>query len=219
MSKTIFISKSRSELEKLQQYALENEIEIVSHSFLHFSELIFSIPYPYEVIFFGSPRAVMFFKAQNDISKDKLVACVGGKTETLLKSLGVKVAFSGANKGSIGDVAEAFKTWLGDKQALFPISTKSLGTISKNIPSQQKQLVEVYDTQVQPKTIKPCDIYVFTSPSNVEGFLMENEIPIASKVIAWGDSTDAKLKAEGLQPDIVLEEPGLDCLEKTFKTI
>lgn len=219
MSKTIFISKNHSELEKLSKFASTNGFELFSHSFLKFSEISFSITYPYDVIFFGSPRAVMFFKAQYEIPKDKLIACVGGKTESLLKSLGCHVAFSGSNLGNIVEVAEKFQDWLGEKSVLFPVSNKSLGTISDKIPSKQKQVVTCYETHLHSKSIESCDIYVFTSPSNVEGFLLTNKVPPTSFIIAWGNSTNSKLNSEGLSSDAILAEPTMDGLLDIFQKI
>ena len=198
MSKSIFISKNASEIEPYRSQLEELGYSVINHSFLSFSSVEFdsdSHQGEYDVIFFGSPRAVIYFKASQAIPDNKLIACVGGKTAELLESLGHEVAFVGKKSGEPKFVAEEFKVWLNDKRVLFPVSDRSLRTISSLIPEDQKEELVVYSTEVKGKLIKECDVYVFTSPSNVEGFLMENEIPETASIIAWGKSTEATLIA------------------------
>jgi hypothetical protein len=47
----------------------------------------------------------------------------------------------------------------------------------------------VYKTNLKSKEINKCQIYIFTSPSNLDAFLIINQIPKDSKVIVWGKST------------------------------
>jgi uroporphyrinogen-III synthase len=141
------------------------------------------------------------------------IASVGGKTSALLHSLGHTVTINGEGKGSISEVAKAFQEWLDDRVALFPVSTKSLGTISKGIPSRQAVHVECYETEVLKKQLaNSFDVYVFTSPSNVEGFFQENNLPAEAKVIAWGESTERALKEVVSMPIHVLNEPTFEAL-------
>lgn len=213
MHKTLFISKNSGEIKALQRFADEHALSIFAHSFLVFHPVDFSLPDSYDVIFFGSPRAVMFFQARKRISEETEIACVGGKTAALLKSLGYSVAFNGEEKGSITEVAAAFKEWLGDRIALFPISTRSLGTIFNEISPRQVKKITCYDTRVEIKKLdRDFDVYVFTSPSNVEGFLKGNTFPKTSKVIAWGESTAAALRTHGILPSTILAHPNQEAL-------
>lgn len=162
----------------------------------------------------------MFFKSRFEIPDSVKIASVGGTTEALLRSMGHPVEFSGSNFESISEVASEFQLWLGDRVALFPVSTRSLGTISSPIASKQKVMVECYDTKVVGKEIEACDLYVFTSPSNVEGFLEKNEIPAKSQVVAWGKSTEKALIQSKIDVSHTLPEPSLEALiiwiEKSF---
>ena len=60
--------------------------------------------------------------------------------------------------------------------------------------------------------IAPCDIYIFTSPSNVAGFLMENEVPTQAKIIAWGASTQEALTQKGFKVNYTLKESSIESL-------
>lgn len=221
MLNSIFISKNSSEIQLLQQFADAHEIAITAHSFLDFKPLAFTLPRTFDVVFFGSPRAVMFYQSRYSISSDIAIASVGGKTSALLQSLGYTVAFNGEGKGSISEVAKAFQTWLGDRSALFPVSTKSLGTISKGVPARQVIHVECYDTQIIGKDLlQDFDVYIFTSPSNVEGFFLKNKLPKDAIIIAWGESTHRALTETGISAIQTLSDPSqaelIDVLTKTF---
>ncbi|PWL32852.1 MAG: hypothetical protein DCO96_00445 [Fluviicola sp. XM-24bin1] len=214
MIKSLFISKHSSEVLELQQFADANEIQLEAKSFLKFSPVDFTLPSSFDVIFFGSPRALIFYQSRYSIPQNVQIASVGGKTTTLLRSMGYNVAFNGENHGSISEVAKSFQIWLQDRKALFPVSTKSLGTISKGLPYDQAIHVECYKTEIVPlKLDTEFDVYVFTSPSNVEGYFGENAIPESSAVIAWGESTQKKLDSFDIVP-ITLDEPSLQHLQE-----
>ena len=214
MIKSLFISKNASEVLDLRKFTDAHAIHLEAQSFLKFSPVEFQLPVSFDVIFFGSPRSVMFYQSRYSVPKTVQIAAVGGKTSALLQSMGYEVAFNGEGKGSISEVAKSFQDWLGDRKALFPVSSKSLGTISKGLPSHQVAHVECYETLITPtKLTDTFDAYVFTSPSNVEGFFMNNELPESSVVIAWGESTQHKLKKLQLNP-VTLSDPSFENLQE-----
>lgn len=192
MIRSVFISKQESEIVGLIDKLPENT-SLLAHSFLSFSALPFNIEAPYDIIFFGSPRAVIYFKNQRDIPKHAKTACIGRKTAELLTQLNHPPAFIGDNSGNPSEVAFKFKNWAGDNHILFPVSNLSLQTISGQFREQQKQVIEVYETLIKGHKIPHCDVYVFTSPSNVRGFLLKNEIKPNATVISWGKSTSKEL--------------------------
>ena len=108
----------------------------------------------------------------------------------------------------------AFRAWAGDRHVTFPVSDRSKKSYSVLFPDDQKQEVTVYSTHVAAQEISPCDVYVFTSPSNVEGFLMTNELPESAKTIAWGATTAAALHEAGIRVDGQLEEPTIAAISQ-----
>jgi uroporphyrinogen-III synthase len=132
-------------------------------------------------------------------------ACIGQVTATKLKDLGIQCAFIGDEAGNPEKVAEDFKLWAGDKTVCFPRSNRSLKSIQQQLPSNQIVDLEVYQTIHAPCFIAPHNIYVFTSPSNVEAFLEINEIPENAYVIAWGKSTANQLLERHLTPHATLK--------------
>jgi len=210
--KSLFISKNASELLTLHPFIDTHQIELTAHSFLNFTPVPFDLPERFDVVFFGSPRALMFFKSQYEIPSKAAIACVGSRTESLLQSMGYTIAFSGMNKGSISEVATEFATWLDTRTAFFPTSSRTLGTITDPIPPRQKIISTCYETTQIPKQLPSSEVCVFTSPSNVEAFLLENELNPNQTIIAWGKSSAAALHSHGVQVDHVLKSPDIACL-------
>ena len=95
---------------------------------------------------------------------------------------------------------------------MFPTSDISLNSFSSVLPEGQKEIVLVYKTKIVSKPLEFCDFYVFTSPSNAEGFLQLNEIPTSAKVYSWGKSTTAYLNQHGVQVTHTLENSSIQDL-------
>ena len=209
----VFISKQASEVQDLNNFLNSNGDRLVAHSFLHFEKIEFELESNYDVVFFGSPRAVIFFKAQATIPENVLIACAGAKTAELLKHTGHTVDFEAVNSGKMKDVAQEFKAWCDGKHVLFPSSDLSLKTVSSVFAEEQKTEIAVYSTQIKGKEIESSDTYVFTSPSNVTGFLEANSvIPEGAKVIAWGESSAAALTERGIIVDEILSVASIGSL-------
>ena len=95
LNKQLFISKNDSEIDPFRSQFEELGFEVEGHSFLSFSGVEFEALQNYNVIFFGSPRAVIFFMEGSSIPEGVEVACIGDKTAELLESLGYIVSFRG----------------------------------------------------------------------------------------------------------------------------
>jgi len=208
LGKRVFISKNASEVETLNDYLLSKGDCLIPHSFLLFSQLEFDLEEEYDVIFFGSPRAIFFFKSQTEIPDSAKIACVGSKTAEIIKVINREASFIG--NGDINSIANDFKEWCGERKVLFPVSSISLKTVSSKFHEDQKIEVEAYSTEIIGSPIEECDVYVFTSPSNVKGFLESNTIPKESQVIAWGLSSEKELKNNGINVDSVLADSTID---------
>lgn len=212
MNKHLFISKDFSEVGVLADFLNGKQIDLIAQSFIHFEPVPFSVKKPFDVLFFSSPRSFLFFKQIYGIPKDVQIACPGNKTAELITELGYTVAFFGDKSGNIKNTANEFKTWCGDKKVLFPTSDRSLQTVSQLFPDSQKELVIVYSTKVVSKPLAFCDIYVFTSPSNVEGFLTVNEVPSNAIVYSWGESTTKYLVERNVHVTETLDNSSIEDL-------
>ena len=205
--KTLFISKSEDQLSvELKQFCIERKIELIAHSFLQFSLINAVLPPNFDAVFFGSPRAVDFYLQQFDISESIQLACIGSGTKAHLEKRGYRVDFHGKEAGNPDEVARNLKNWLGEKTLLVARSTISNQSVAKQIPAKQLFDVVVYHTEIVPRQLKTTvEILVFTSPSNVSGYISKNEILPTQKIIAWGKTTAKKMIQLGLMPDFTLK--------------
>jgi uroporphyrinogen-III synthase len=101
-----------------------------------------------------------------------------------------------------GETTEVAKQFLNqlmpNEKVLFPISNVSLQTIQKSLPNAAVINVEAYHTEENFKENVEADTYIFTSPSNVRGFLKHNTLSPAKKIIAIGLSTKKEVEACGI---------------------
>ena len=205
MKRPLFISKNINEIEPLINFAQEKEIELIAHSFLQFEAIPFKIECSFEAIFFGSPRAVDFFLQQEKLDSSVFIGCVGEITAQSLLEKGYTPNFIGKSAGDTSKIGVEFKELVKDKKVLFPQSSMSHRSIASLFPLQQKEEISIYKTATYPKSIPNCDYYIFTSPSNVDGFLIENQLPSNAKIIAWGKTTEKYLIEKGLKVEHTLK--------------
>jgi len=204
LKRSLFISKNQDAIPDFIAWCEEQNITLNCQSFLDFSAIAFEIKTPYDIVFFSSPRSVKFFLKEETIPANTQIACVGKATENTLLTYGYKADFVGVEAGNIEKVALEFKSWVKDRKVLFPISSISKRSISSIFAKNQINEVIVYTTNILSKEVPNSSILVFTSPSNVEGYLKSNTINDGNKVIAWGNSTKETLLNFGVQVDHTL---------------
>jgi uroporphyrinogen-III synthase len=192
--KSLYITRDLDDLFILQQYCRFGQIDLHAQSQITFEEVPFSIEKPFEVVFFSSVRAGRFFLRNYDGPLSTLAfACIGEETA---KRFNIDFAFVGKEAGNPEKVAEKFKNWLGEKRLL--------------IPSSQCESICIYNTLLKPSVVPECDVYVFTSPSNLEAFLQVNKLPEHAKVIAWGNTTEKALLKAKITPNLTLKNAQLE---------
>lgn len=190
MIRSILITKAQEDQGVLADYCKTHNIEIVYHSFLSFSPIELKKFPTSEVLFFSSKRAVDYFLQQSEISENTAVACIGESTKIHLNSKGILVDFVGENAGKPETISKKFAHWLGERTCTILLAKESKKTILKHLNPSKIECCIVYETHIHARKIEQeFDYIAFTSPSNVEGYLKENEIPNATHVIAWGETT------------------------------
>ena len=200
---SLFISKNADELPLLRQFCAEQHIAFHAQSLLQFEGVPFEVQHPFDVVFFSSIRAAEFFLAQSTVGHAD-IACVGQKTAQKLESIGHTPSFIGHQSGNPSQVALDFCSFAGQRRVLIPCSDISARSIAKALPADQVEEVVVYRTIAKSVDVPACHAYVFTSPSSVDAFLLQNEKPIG-KVIAWGDTTSARLHELEIEVSRVLK--------------
>lgn len=202
MSKSIFISRDINTNSTLYSFCNNHSIELISKSLLKFHSIDFEIKERnYQIIFFNSPRCVDYFLSRYKVTHEQF-ACIGISTADHLKKFGVSSHFIGEKSSSPEHVFEQFSKWIKKKKVLMPHGVSSLLSIRSFIPESQLKLIEVYKTELVLSKIKSCDVYIFSSPSNVEAFFQgQNTIHKNAFIISWGSSTTEKLNKYNLHPN------------------
>lgn len=207
MIRSVFITKPIAEVELLKQFCEKNGMQLTGNSFIQFKLVKAEIQDEIKTIFFGSKRAFDFFLTQSDIPENCEIACIGKTTKKYIEESGFQVSFCGEKAGNPAAVAEELKVWLGNRKLHIALSAQSNRSMSKVLPKDQVEEIIVYQTLSNPqKTDKIPDVLVFTSPSNLKGFLVENTISPSSTMIAWGETTKTVLMEMGNQPDFVMQD-------------
>lgn len=217
---TVFISKKALDLGEIPEFLYSKDIQGHFETLIDFEALDFDIETSFEVIFFPSIRAAQFLIESGKLNlSDHVLACSGSQTNQRLNELGYQCEFVGQNAGDPAEVSKDFSEWLGSRKALVPHSNRSSLSISKSLPEQQVLALEVYRTILSEAVVNPSDIYVFSSPSNIQSFFSSNELKKGSKVIVWGQASLNALESYGHVANHVLKEGTLSELKDTLKEI
>ena len=218
----LLITKSNLSDAELQAFS-HLDLDLISKSFIDFEAVDFSVRNSEHInwIFFSSPRAFDFFRAKvgEEYIKEKKIACVGRKTAEHISKEGIPIQFTGQKSGDIPTVARALRDLVKQEGILFPISNLSNQSMQKELLPEQCNNLIVYRTIIIPEKIKEnTDLIVFTSPSNVNGYLAKNAILPQQKLIAWGSTTKEHLKNTGYSCSSQLEESSIESLIHLLET-
>lgn len=151
----------------------------------------------FEWVFFNSPNAVVwFYKKQETKNRKFKIAALSQGTAEELQKLNIYPDFIG--NGNVSEIAVAFEKQLAkDEVVLFPLSNISKKSIPNLLNKKQVKCVEVYQTLTIPKKVENVDVVFFTSPSNVQGFLLKNKLPKYG--VALGETTEKYLRDLGVK--------------------
>jgi uroporphyrinogen-III synthase len=158
----------------------------------------------FDWIFFSSREAVHSFFSKKFSTEKCLFAAVGKGTADALSEYAIP-SFIGESTNT-SEVGQAFAEQIGSSKVLFPCSTISKQTIQSHLsPSQFENLV-CYETVLIDKKIEQPSIAIFSSPSNVDGFLLSNTLKGIQKIIVYGPTTGQHIQDLGYSADIILQE-------------
>jgi uroporphyrinogen-III synthase len=116
-------------------------------------------------------------------------------------------------------VAKAFAQVVANSPVLFPITDISLRTVQLALKPDQCIDLICYKTVFQPLHVSACDLYVFSSPSNVDSFFSINQIPPEARILAFGHQTAAALHKKGCQDVQILDSVESSAIAHAIKQI
>lgn len=209
-NKRVVISRAIEEDSLLKKHIEAEEGELLGASGIQTQKII--LPKKdysnYDVIFFNSKNAVEHFFEQTPILSNKTkLSAFGPGTEKALKRRGFDVAFSGTSSDP-HEVAQQFLEQNKEKlHILFPKAVASLQSVSGVLSKKHTvEELDVYKTLKAEELVLPeADIYVFTSPSNVDSFAGELHKLNQKKVVAIGPSTAEALTNKNVKPNAIAQ--------------
>jgi uroporphyrinogen-III synthase len=152
-------------------------------------------------IFFSSKNAVdYFFQLGPQLPKGVKFGVMGAGSEEMLRLKGYFADFTGSG-GDTADVAEEFAKLANGGTILFPCAEDSLRAIQKGLSATTHIIdLPIYETVLEDNVeASGADVLVFTSPSNVEAYFVNNLLDPYQKVIAIGKSTGKKFDEMGVK--------------------
>jgi len=107
-----------------------------------------------------------------------------------------------------------------DESVLFPLSDISKKNVSaQNTGHKVIELITYKTASIAEKINEDLAIVLFTSPSNVDGYLQKNKIAAGTRILAIGETTRDHLNTLGFSKITVSESTNEKQLVKALKTL
>ncbi|SKB87414.1 hydroxymethylbilane synthase [Daejeonella lutea] len=205
--KNVFITRELPESSYLRTALDKHGIELEGRSliktFPSINKLDSYILRNIDWVFFSSRNAIeYFFRLDPQLPKKAKFGVLGRGSEDALRYLGKTADFNGEEEGiDTKDIAREFAKIANGSNVLFPSAKGSLRTIQKAL-SPQTKIVEltVYETVPEEDVAQSfADVLIFTSPSNVESYFVNNLLEPDQQVICIGKSTGKKFDEMGVK--------------------
>jgi len=224
MPSKVFISREVGEHSYFRKALEKHQIEIDGRSLIRTFPIVNTLDPFYlkniDWIFFSSRNGVdYFFKLNPLLSKKVKFGVVGRGSEDTLRKYGHLADFVGEG-GEIEEVAELFAARVKGETVLFPRAQDSLLSIQKALDLSTKVIdLPIYETVIEEDVDgTAAEILIFTSPSNVEAYFVENLLEPEQKVIAIGNSTGKKLDEMGVHYALPYSPDEIGLAEAVFGT-
>lgn len=202
----VFITRDLSETSYFHRAMTKHGITVEDRSLIRIFPMINKLD-PYilkyvDWVFFGSKNGIEnFFKLEPRLSKRTKFAVIGRGSEEMLRQFGHAPEFSGERLGiNMEEIAEEFAKIASGTTVLIPRAKESLETIQQSLTADTKVInLPVYQTRIDTNVSKSnADVLIFTSPSNVEAYFVDNLVDPGQQIICIGRSTGRKIEELGL---------------------
>lgn len=205
----LFISRELSPNSALYQLTKRGHT-LIGQSGIDFSPISFETFPATDWLFFYSQQGIRFFyaalsSAQKVEVLKKKIGVMGKASATLIENItGAAPHFTACI--DLEKEARKFTTLSLNQSVLFIEATHSKKRFQD--PSNPGHFVlQVYDNVVRPDLMLPAaDVYIFTSPMNVQGFLQSNMPEQKAGLVAIGQPTASALAQFTGRKDIVIAD-------------
>lgn len=200
----VFISREIGEHSYFRKALEKHNIEIEGRSLIRTFPIV-TVLDPFYLkhlnwIFFSSRNSVEYFFALKPLLPKHVKFGVAGRgSEDSLRKAGYLADYVGEG-GDIDEVAEIFAKLVAGQTVLFPRAQDSLQSIQKALTPDTKVVdLPIYETVIEEEVDQTyAEVLIFTSPSNVDAYFVENLLEPGQQVIAIGNSTGKKFEEMGV---------------------
>jgi len=221
----VFISRDLGVNSYFRKALEKHHIEIEARSLIRTVSVI-TVLDPYilrnaDWIFFSSKNAVeYFFQLNPSLPKKVKFGAMGTGSEDMLRRKGYFVDYTG-NGVDPADVVADFAALANGQTVVFPSAEDSMRSIQQALSADTKIVdLPVYETILEDNVAPTgAEVLVFTSPSNVEAYFVENLLDPDQKIIAIGKSTGKKLDEIGVKYTLPYSPDETGLAEAVFGTI
>ena len=158
----------------------------------------------FEWVFFNSKESVRYFFQHFAHPPQVKYAAVGHGTAELAAKH-VPISFIGKNADT-ENVGREFAEIVGNATVLFPISSISKRSVQRALPSKQCLDFICYHTSPVARKVEHYKTAIFSSPSNIDGFLMENKPRQIENIVCYGATTAHRALKAGFSGIYTLKE-------------
>lgn len=208
--KKILITGEPDRFNQLNEWCLTHDFQPVFQPFIRINPVPdLTIPET-DWIFFSSPKGALAYLNHYPI-RAKKIAALGAGTARTLASFNLTTQFIGQPDDEPATVGEKFEKELTTNETVFfPISQLSKKNVIKALTNARYQTLITYKTEALAlKLSSAFDLILFTSPSNVENYLIKNRVEKNTVLMAMGETTAAAIRQNITHSELihVLENP------------
>lgn len=221
----VFISRELSPNSYFRKALQKHDIEIEARSLIRTVPIITKLDNYIlrnaDWVFFSSKNAVeYFFQLDPVLPKKVKFGVMGSGSEDMLRRKGFFVDYTGYGIDS-ADVAAEFAALANGSTVVFPSAENSMRSVQQALSADTRIIdLPVYETILEDDVEQTgAEILVFTSPSNVEAYFVDNLLDPDQKLIAIGLSTGKKLDEMGVKYTLPYSPDETGLAEAVFGTI
>jgi hydroxymethylbilane synthase len=195
--KKVFVSTEMSEQLLATQVLRQKGLQLTAVPCVEIEAIDFTFDITCDWLFFTSKNGVAHFFNKYPVIADTIrFACIGEATAAQLNAFGKNADFIG--EGNTQNIANQFQQFANGCSVVFAAAQNRQTPLQEMIAAYANvHHIAVYANQPKAIGTVSADVLVFTSPLNVDGFLLSNEITSTQKIIAIGATTQQYLLDKG----------------------
>jgi hydroxymethylbilane synthase len=220
--KSVFISRDLSEHSYFRRAIEKLGIEVEARSLIRTVPVITTfdsyILKTIDWVFFTSKNAVEYFFDLKPLFPKKVkFGAMGSGSEEALRRKGYFADYTGEGVDT-ADVAEDFAKLANGTIILFPGAESPMRSIHQALSPDTKAIdLPVYETVLKEDVVlSTSEVLIFTSPSNVDAYFVDNLLEPYQKVIAIGKSTGRKFDEMGVKYSLPFSPDEVGLAEAVF---